>query len=223
MGNFHRDYPDIELEEDDPSGNLVRVDQRRWRAALDAEAERDRLAARVAELEATLAYAARADATAPGRQPLPMPGKDVVPDVALGVFDSMLRQRMEEGIRKYGSPLMTHNGRDVFRDLFEEIIDAWQYAVQAKMEHTDLVTERDALAARLADLASLIGATLALGQALRDEEAGKAKAIAEGRQSPAWGAYTRLSMDRALIADRVLDEAMDYAARQHAATVPADA
>jgi len=43
--------------------------------------------------------------------------------------------RKEQGNLKYGTPLMTHNGRDALRDLYEELLDALLYATQHDMEH----------------------------------------------------------------------------------------
>jgi hypothetical protein len=59
----------------------------------------------------------------------------------------MLSEREAEGIAKYGCSLESHNGRDVHKDLEEELIDGWQYAVQARMEREDLRS----LARRLAE------------------------------------------------------------------------
>lgn len=42
--------------------------------------------------------------------------------------------RKEQGNLKYGTPLMTHNGRDALRDLYEELLDALLYATQYDME-----------------------------------------------------------------------------------------
>jgi hypothetical protein len=43
-------------------------------------------------------------------------------------------ERQQEGIRRYGTPLQAHNGRDALRDLDDEIVDAIQYARQAMAE-----------------------------------------------------------------------------------------
>jgi len=43
-------------------------------------------------------------------------------------------QRAHEGQKTYSSPLMTWNGRNPFLGLFEELSDAWNYAVQAKLQ-----------------------------------------------------------------------------------------
>lgn len=49
----------------------------------------------------------------------------------------MLRQRTEKGVQAYGVALHTHNGRDVQRDLVEELADAIQYGVQQLHELID--------------------------------------------------------------------------------------
>ena len=67
-------------------------------------------------------------------QQMPKPGQNNVTPVARDAFLRMLADREAEGIAKYGATLQTHNGRDPLLDAMEEIIDAWQYVVQASME-----------------------------------------------------------------------------------------
>lgn len=50
-----------------------------------------------------------------------------------------MNQREQKGIETYGKTLKTWNGRDTNKDLLEELIDAFQYAVQTEMEKTDLM------------------------------------------------------------------------------------
>lgn len=45
-----------------------------------------------------------------------------------------VKRRTEVGTERYGVPLHSHAGRDVLRDLGEELVDAVQYATQALME-----------------------------------------------------------------------------------------
>lgn len=47
-------------------------------------------------------------------------------------------ERTRLGVERYGSPLMSHNGRDALRDLAEEVVDGVQYATQALMETDDV-------------------------------------------------------------------------------------
>ena len=55
---------------------------------------------------------------------------------------SDLRARAELGIARYGTPLLTHNGRDAIRDLTEELLDAIMYTTQAQLE--ERITEDQA-------------------------------------------------------------------------------
>lgn len=50
------------------------------------------------------------------------------------VARQMLEQRREVGIREYGVPLHTHNGRDCLQDTAEELADALYYLLQAQLE-----------------------------------------------------------------------------------------
>lgn len=45
-----------------------------------------------------------------------------------------LAARADLGTARYGTPLLTHNGRDAIRDLREELLDAIMYATQAHLE-----------------------------------------------------------------------------------------
>jgi hypothetical protein len=73
-------------------------------------------------------------------QPDPTPGAKVVLTAALCYLDqrsSVDRQihadliaRAEMGKAKYGTLLMTHNGRDALIDLQQEVLDAVMYAAQ---------------------------------------------------------------------------------------------
>lgn len=85
-------------------------------------------------------------------QPMPIPGGINVTPVARGAFLDMLAQREAKGIATYGVSLQTDNGRDVYQDLMEELIDGWQYAVQALLEHGALVSENRRLRALVISL-----------------------------------------------------------------------
>lgn len=50
--------------------------------------------------------------------------------------------RTAYGILTYGQPLMTDSGRNVIEDLEQEIIDAMQYIMQARMEGMHSMTRR---------------------------------------------------------------------------------
>lgn len=45
-----------------------------------------------------------------------------------------LRERREHGIRKYGQPLMTEDGRDTLRDAWEEALDLACYLTKALLQ-----------------------------------------------------------------------------------------
>lgn len=85
-------------------------------------------------------------------QPMPVTGKEDVTPLARTLFLEMLKTRERRGIETYGMTLQTHNGRDPFQDALEELIDGWQYLVQASLECMDalrdikrLTAERDRL------------------------------------------------------------------------------
>ena len=82
-------------------------------------------------------------ATSPDEQALPAKGAENVNERAAALLPELLAARQRIGLERYGRPLETFNGRDVHRDLLEELLDALQYAVQAQMERTDLEAERD--------------------------------------------------------------------------------
>ena len=45
-----------------------------------------------------------------------------------------LCQRDAIGRQRYGTSLQPYNGRDALRDCYEEVLDAWQYAMQEAIE-----------------------------------------------------------------------------------------
>lgn len=47
-----------------------------------------------------------------------------------------IRERTKVGVKKYGQPLHTFNGRNSVRDVKEELLDALQYVQQWEMERT---------------------------------------------------------------------------------------
>ncbi|EML0342161.1 hypothetical protein V9657_002563 [Vibrio vulnificus] len=53
----------------------------------------------------------------------------VVPEVMKDLTD-----RLAKGVQTYGTPLMTHNGRNALQDLYEELLDAACYVKQLMME-----------------------------------------------------------------------------------------
>lgn len=53
----------------------------------------------------------------------------VVPEVMKDLTD-----RLAKGVKTYGTPLTSHNGRDGLQDLYEELLDAACYVKQLMME-----------------------------------------------------------------------------------------
>lgn len=72
-------------------------------------------------------------------QPAPRPGYSDVFGLAEVMLPSLLKERRERGLRTYGRPLETWNGRDAVRDALEEILDAFLYVLQEALEREDLV------------------------------------------------------------------------------------
>jgi hypothetical protein len=69
----------------------------------------------------------------PGDQPLPVPNG--LPDVqSMVVADIEARKQL--GIKRYGTPLQPHNGRDALRDAYDEALDLATYLRQ-------VIAERD--------------------------------------------------------------------------------
>lgn len=63
-------------------------------------------------------------------QPLPKPGSKAVADFVL----TDIQARVDAGELKYGTKLMTHNGRDALWDAYQEAIDLVMYLRQAILE-----------------------------------------------------------------------------------------
>ena len=51
-----------------------------------------------------------------------------------GKARDLLKERIQFGKDKYGTTLMTHNGRDAFQDFLEEMLDGVQYISQCVLE-----------------------------------------------------------------------------------------
>lgn len=83
------------------------------------------------------------------RQAMPREGRENVVPKAFEDFERMMAEAVRRGHATYDTTLKTHNGRNALRDLREELIDAWQYATQAVMEHQDLLDERNDLRCRV--------------------------------------------------------------------------
>jgi chromosome segregation ATPase len=71
---------------------------------------------------------------------------------ALWELKALLEERGLMGLRKYGTSLMTWNGRDPYIDAMQELLDLWQYLTQGQLERAELVATRDRLNGELAKL-----------------------------------------------------------------------
>lgn len=63
-------------------------------------------------------------------QPNPTEGKTVVADQVI----TDIKERVEFGVRKYGGPLMTNNGRNALWDAYQEALDLVMYLRQRLLE-----------------------------------------------------------------------------------------
>lgn len=75
-------------------------------------------------------------------QPLPTPGRIPV-QAALMAAIAAIAERRTHGIRKYGRPLETHNGRDALTDAWEESLDLTTYLTQMRLERGDQLPTTD--------------------------------------------------------------------------------
>lgn len=62
---------------------------------------------------------------------------DDVAMVVEEVFPAVLARQVEKGEKKYGRRLQTWNGRDAAQDAVEELVDAFQYVSQLKLERDE--------------------------------------------------------------------------------------
>jgi hypothetical protein len=77
-----------------------------------------------------------------GDQDLPVAGRESVFAELRRDLDERrneLDARESTGIRRYGTSLETFNGRDVYRDLGEELFDARAYLKQAELQYRAVV------------------------------------------------------------------------------------
>jgi hypothetical protein len=89
-------------------------------------------------------------------QSMPNGGGAAGTPVARELFLTMLLEREQRGIATYGRSLHAHNGRDAIRDALEELIDCWQYLVQARIERDARLAEIARLDDEIASLATEI-------------------------------------------------------------------
>jgi len=72
-------------------------------------------------------------------QPLPTKNSKSQP-VAMSI-KALIDARTALGIKKYGTPLMSHNGRDAKMDALEEAVDLIQYLMQINMEQSYVISD----------------------------------------------------------------------------------
>jgi hypothetical protein len=85
------------------------------------------------------------DPAAVAIQPKPKPGQEDVVRMATGYLEDAgfektaadLELRAQKGEQKYGRRLESYNGRDALVDLYQEVLDAVNYALQLKLEKHD--------------------------------------------------------------------------------------
>lgn len=59
-------------------------------------------------------------------------------EIAKDELNNFLSRQFEKGIKKYGTPLMTFNGRDAFDDGMQEVVDLVMYFNQFHIERNRL-------------------------------------------------------------------------------------
>ena len=72
------------------------------------------------------------------RQPEPTKGNQKADPQAMIWFKEMFAEATARGLESYPGPLETFNGRDADADGMEELIDAWKYWSQARMERAEI-------------------------------------------------------------------------------------
>jgi hypothetical protein len=100
-----------------------------------------------------------------GEQPLPQEGRG---DILLSLAEQLLERR-RIGKRRYGRPLQAFNGRNPYRDLLEELLDATAYAEQVRVEHEAVVAALEVLARYVREgheRTEAVGSALGLAAAL---------------------------------------------------------
>lgn len=134
-------------------------------------------------------------------QPLPTPGQQSVQDALIRA----VQERRDYGIRKYGRPLETHNGRDALTDAWEEALDLVTYLTQMRLERgDDIAAEREP--ARLSPAADR--ATDVQPVCKFDEGCHRVVACEPGCAVTAARMYAQLaaaSGDRATLRDRIAE------------------
>ncbi|MGH3376004.1 MAG: hypothetical protein ACRDP6_14795 [Actinoallomurus sp.] len=119
--------------------------------------------------------------TRPGDQQLPSGGRECVQDALI----ALIEERKQLGIQRYGSPLMTHNGRDSVRDATEEALDLTVYLMQVAMEMRDLRAELEQ-AREERDAARLVSQGRTMEHYDAEATIGRVEALAERWERGLW-------------------------------------
>lgn len=85
-------------------------------------------------------------------QPAPVSGGAPVRPEAERLFAEVLAYQCAKGESKHGGPLCTNNGRNPLMDALGEMVDGFQYVVQALIERDALIAEVERLRAESAAL-----------------------------------------------------------------------
>lgn len=78
-------------------------------------------------------------------QPMPVPGRELVKEIIRQQFSDLYPEvvedcvyKMEASEAKYGSPLMTNNGRVASLDAYTDLLDTINYLIQEYTEEMDI-------------------------------------------------------------------------------------
>jgi hypothetical protein len=75
---------------------------------------------------------------------------------AIRLITNTIEEQWEKGKAKYGSDLMTHNGRDASTDAMQELADAVVYVAQMRVEMGDMREEIASLAEQRNDFINML-------------------------------------------------------------------
>ena len=92
-----------------------------------------------------------------------MSENDVTP-VARDEFLRLLDQQEAKGVETYGVTLQAGNGRDALQDAAEELVDAFKYLQQARMENAQLQADLAAAREREQRLMTVIEDAVQVGE-----------------------------------------------------------
>ena len=93
-----------------------------------------------------------------------MSGENDVTPVARAEFLRLLDQQEAKGVETYGRTLQAGNGRDALQDAAEELVDAFKYLQQARMENAQLQADLAAAREREQRLMTVIEDAVQVGE-----------------------------------------------------------